>query len=115
MPLVDLHSSKTIDETGRLILLKEISAFTAETLGKSENYVMVAWQNAPVMMAGQLGDAVFVDVRNIGGLTVENTSTLTQGLCRLLKTHIEIEPERVYVNFTDVRASLWGWDGHLFG
>ncbi len=115
MPLVNILSSNPVPAESRQALMASMSAFTALVLRKSESYVMVTVQESPVMMAGQLGDAVFVDVRSIGGLNAESTSRLTEGICKRIKEHIGTAPKRVYVNFTDVRASLWGWDGHTFG
>lgn len=115
MPLVNILSSSPVPAESRAALLKGMSAFAAKALKKSERYVMVTVQESPVMMGGELGDAVFVDVRSIGGISAETTSRMTEGICKLVKRHIGTEPKRVYVNFTDVRASLWGWDGHTFG
>lgn len=115
MPLVNILSSNPVPAESRQAMMASMSSFLASVLGKPESYVMVTVQESPVMMAGELGDAVFVDVRNIGGFNAESTSRLTQGICKRIKEHIGTAPRRVYVNFTDVRASLWGWDGHTFG
>ena len=40
---------------------------------------------------------------------------LSQQVCRLLEDSLGISPDRVYLNFTDVDAGNWGWNGSTFG
>jgi phenylpyruvate tautomerase PptA (4-oxalocrotonate tautomerase family) len=59
--------------------------------------------------------AAFVDVRSIGGLTNDVNRTLSQKVCKLLKESHGVPEDRVYLNFTEVEASDWGWNGSTFG
>jgi phenylpyruvate tautomerase len=56
-----------------------------------------------------------VDLRSIGGLSDEVNRKLSQQVCKLLKDSLGISPDRVYLNFTDVEAPNWGWNGSTFG
>ncbi len=40
---------------------------------------------------------------------------LSQQVCKLLSDSLGIGPDRVYLNFTDVEAGNWGWNGRTFG
>jgi phenylpyruvate tautomerase len=86
-----------------------------ETIGKPETYVMVSASKADLMMSGSEGDAAFVEVKSIGGLTHDVNEKLSAKICDLLEAKLEIPPNRVYLNFIDVPASHWGWNGSLFG
>jgi phenylpyruvate tautomerase PptA (4-oxalocrotonate tautomerase family) len=66
-------------------------------------------------MSGKPGDAAFVDIRSIGGLNGDVTRRLAQKVCAVLKDHLGLAPDRVYLNFSDVKAANWGWDGGTFG
>ena len=82
---------------------------------KCQQYVMVTASQAAIQMSGSPGDAAFVDVRSIGGLTFEVNSKLSKKVCRLLRDSLGIPPDRIYLHFTDVQASHWGWNGNTFG
>jgi len=115
MPLLKLETTVAIQEEKRKALLAAFSKLVAHTLNKPEEYVMVTWNQAAIQMSGAGGDAAFVDVRSIGGLTGEANKKLSQHVCQLLRDSLGIPTERVYVNFTDVKGANWGWKAETFG
>ena len=115
MPLLRLETSVALPEDKRKTLLASLSKAVAETIGKPEQYVMVSASPAAMLMSGKPGDGAFVDLRSIGGLSDEVNRKLSQQVCRLLKDSLGIFPDRVYLNFTDVDAGNWGWNGSTFG
>jgi hypothetical protein len=54
-------------------------------------------------------------IRSIGGLSGDVNRKLSQQVCKLLNDSLGIPPDRVYLNFTDVGAGNWGWNGSTFG
>ena len=66
-------------------------------------------------MSGKAGEAAFADVRSIGGLNSQVNRDISSRLCMLLRDVLGIAPERIYLNFTDVPAGNWGWNGDTFG
>ena len=68
-----------------------------------------------MLMAGKPGDAAFVDIRGIGGLSGDVNRQLSQKLCRLLNEALGVPPDRIYLNFTEIKATNWGWKGNTFG
>jgi phenylpyruvate tautomerase PptA (4-oxalocrotonate tautomerase family) len=115
MPLLSLETTVVLSEEKRQALLASLSKTVAEAIGKPEQYVMVAASQAAMQMSGSAGDAAFVDVRSIGGLTGVVNRKLSQKVCQLLHDSLGIPPDRIYLNFTDVQASHWGWNGNTFG
>lgn len=115
MPMVGLQTSAKLSEEQKQGLLKGLSSYTAQTLGKPERYVMVVGQPASILMAGTDQPAAFVEVRSIGGLSGDVTRTLSAGICRILKEEAGIEGDCVYINFMDIAADAWGWNGSTFG
>lgn len=115
MPLLKLETSANLSEEKRAALMASLSKMVAAITGKPEQYVMVSTSQAAILMAGKSAGAAFVDVRGIGGLTGEMNRTLSRELCRLLTESLGIPAERIYLNFTDVEASRWGWNGSTFG
>lgn len=115
MPLLKLETEVVLSEDKRKALLAALSKIVAETVGKPEQYVMVTATQAAMLMSAKPGDAAFVDVRSIGGLSDEVNRKLSQKVCKLLNDSIGVPENRVYLNFTDIEASNWGWNGSTFG
>jgi phenylpyruvate tautomerase len=115
MPLLKLETTVPLSAERQSALLASLSKIVAETIGKPEQYVMVTIHPASIVMSGKPGDAAFADVRSIGGLSSEVNRLLAQKVCKLLKDSVGVPPDRVYLNFTEVKAANWGWDGQTFG
>ena len=115
MPLLKLETTVPLPEDKGKPLLAALSRAVAGAIGKPEQYVMVAASESAMLMSGKPGDAAFVDIRSIGGLISDANRKLSQQICKLLKDSFGIAPDRVYLNFTDVEAENWGWNGSTFG
>jgi len=115
MPLIKLEISGPVDAQKKQQILAESSRILAEVTGKPERYVMATLAEAAFVMAGEAGLAAFIDIRGIGGLTKAVNGRLAQELCGLLQRELNIEPARVYLNFSDIAAANWGWNGATFG
>jgi phenylpyruvate tautomerase len=115
MPLLKLETTVAISDDKRKALLTSLSKTVAATLGKPEQYVMVTISQAAMVISGKPGDAAFVDVRSIGGLNGDVNRRLSQQVCKLLNDSLGISPDRAYLNFADVAAGNWGWNGSTFG
>ncbi|MGQ9662310.1 MAG: phenylpyruvate tautomerase MIF-related protein [Kiritimatiellia bacterium] len=115
MPLVKLETSATLAEPQKKRLLDDLTAMVVEVTGKPKQYVMVTVQAAAIAMAGHSGPGAFVDVRGIGGLIPQVNRELSKRICETLKSVLGIPADRVYLTFTDVPATNWGWNGATFG
>ena len=115
MPLLKLETTVAMSEEKRTNLLASLSKIIAQTIGKPEQYVMITVSPAAILMAGKPGEAAFGDIRSIGGLSNEVNQRLSQKICQLLNQSLGIAPDRIYLGFTDVKASNWGWNGDTFG
>jgi len=115
MPLLKLETTVALNEEKRKSLLSDLSRVMTETTGKPEQYVMVTASQSSILMSGKPGDAAFVDIRGIGGLTGGVNRQLSEKICRLLNQSLGVPANRIYLNFTDVEGANWGWDGNTFG
>ena len=115
MPLLKLETTVTLAADKERNLLAALSKIVATTIGKPEQYVMVTINRAAMVMSGKPGDAAFADIRSIGGLTAEVNRKLSQQVGKLLTETLGTPPERIYLNFTEVDAANWGWNGGTFG
>lgn len=114
MPLIKLEVSNVSDEQCNN-LLPALSKMLAEITGKPEKYVMATMSKTTPMMAGKPGLAAFADIRGIGGWTPVVNKKISRALCTLLKEHLQIPPDRVYMTFTDIPSANLGFNGGTFG
>jgi phenylpyruvate tautomerase PptA (4-oxalocrotonate tautomerase family) len=115
MPLLKLETTVVLTEEKRQALLGSLSKIVGETIGKPQQYVMVTVSQAAMQMSGSPGEAAFVDVRSIGGLNGDVNRKLSQKVCKLLTDSLGVAPNRIYLNFADIDAGHWGWNGSTFG
>ena len=115
MPLLKLETTIAMSEAQRTTLLSSLSKVVASVIGKPEQYVMITIGHSAILMSGKGGEAAFVEVRSIGGVGGEVNRKLSQQICKLLNDAVGIASDRVYLNFTDVDAGSWGWNGSTFG
>jgi len=114
MPLLRLETSVALTDDTRKALLASLSKAMAETIGKPEQYVMITVSPAAIRMSGQDGAAAFAEIRSIGGLNEAVNRRLSQRVCKLLTESLGLAPDRVYLNFAEVKAANWGWNGGTF-
>src|SRR5258708_14116806 len=108
MPLLKIETTVALPEDKQKALLASLSKVVAGTIGKPEQYVMIGISQVSILMSGKPGDAAFVDVRSIGGLTGEVNRKLSEQVCALLNDSLGVPADRVYMNLTEVMASNWG-------
>ncbi len=114
MPYLRIQTNRSVDDAEKKDLTRFASALLARELGKPESYVMVAFApQQPMLFGGSDAPCAYLELKSIG-LPTARVQTLSQALCRLLDDALKIPPARVYIEFSDVKASLWGWDGATF-
>ena len=113
MPFIQINtSSKSVVENEDL-LQKDISKLVADLTGKPENYVMTMIKlDNRMTFAGSDEPCCFMQVKSIGSL---NPSSMSRSLCDLIASKTNINTNRVYIEFTDVKSSNWGFNGSTFG
>ena len=85
----------------------------ADLTGKPESYVMTMLQRDTKMtFAGSDEPCCFVKVKSIGSLS---PSSMSKSLCDLISSKTNINKNRIYIEFTDIEASNWGFNGSTFG
>jgi len=114
MPLLQLKTSAEIAPDKKDQLMADLSNAVGNVTGKPEAYIMVTAEHADTCMAGQSCVAAFVDIRGIGGLDPETNKKLSGAICGCLSASLGIEGDKVYINFTDIAASNWGWNSSTF-
>ena len=91
MPFIHLYTTETVGDDIAQKLTASLSSVASEVLGKSENYVMVAISPAIMRMSNVPGQAAFVDIRAIGGLTPEKNKIVSERICELLESELKVD------------------------
>ena len=111
MPYLKLQTNQKVDDSE---LISKLSAKVAKELGKSESYVMIALQpEVELSFAGINKPAAFIQLKSIG-LKETMTEELSKMLCNFTENELGVPKNRVYIEFTDAPAKMWGWNGGTF-
>jgi phenylpyruvate tautomerase len=114
MPYLKIQTNLALDESTQNALLTKASATVSAQLGKPVDYVMIAIDPPrPMMFAGSDEPTAYLELKSIG-LSSANTTDFSAALCKLLEDELSIDKHRVYIEFSNVERSMWGWDGATF-
>ncbi|OAM87125.1 phenylpyruvate tautomerase MIF-related protein [Termitidicoccus mucosus] len=114
MPYLKIQTNLPLTKKAERNVLKNASALVAAELEKPEEFVMVAIQpDTPMLFSGSDDPVAFLELKSVG-LPGRKTKRLSQALCALIKDHLGVPEERVYVKFIDVNRGMWGWKGGTF-
>ena len=115
MPYLKLNTNVAIDQEESPQLLSKLSQLVAHETGKSERYVMVEISAEMIMSFGGSRDPLaYVECKSIG-LSSAQTKSISSTLTQLMSDKLKIEPDRVYIEFSNCPAEFWGWNGSTFG
>jgi len=114
MPYLTIQTNRAVSPDRHEPLLAAASRLLAKELGKPESYVMVSLNGGvPLLFAGTGEPAAYAELKSIG-LPAGQTKSLSRAICGLLEQQLDIPPARVYIEFTDIKGSHWGWNGGTF-
>lgn len=114
MPYLKIQTNLPLTEKAEQSVLQSASKLVSTELGKPEEFVMVALEpDTPMLFAGSDAPVAFLELKSIA-LPAARTKGLSQALCNLIKDHLSIPLDRVYIKFIDVNHSMWGWKGDTF-
>jgi phenylpyruvate tautomerase len=103
MPLIKVQTSISAPDKSQVeSLLKQLSAGLAKHTGKPESYVMTAFEPEVAMTFG-------------GTMGPTQTKAMSQDFSQQIEQALGIPVNRTYIEFSDARGSMWGWNGSTFG
>ena len=117
MPLINIATSVQEIPADKIEKIQQETAQgVSAALNKSLDYVMTRLSFGENMsFAGDFRRAsAYVEVKNIGELSPQSTSMISEQICKTLDGNLGIEPNRVYIEFQESARHLWGWDGRTF-
>jgi phenylpyruvate tautomerase PptA (4-oxalocrotonate tautomerase family) len=117
MPLIKVQSSADASDSALVEgLLKTLSSKLAKHMGKSENYVMTAFEpNVPMTFGGTVEPTCYIEVKSIGTMSPAQTKSMSQDFCQTINEKLGVPINRIYIEFADAKGAMWGWNGSTFG
>ncbi len=116
MPLIKLQTPLQTEPAAVEELLKSLSAALAKQVGKSEAYVMTAFEGGiPMTFAGSGDPCCYVEIKSVGQFSADQTQAMSEFFCSAIEEKLGIPKKRIYIEFGDAKGYLWGWNGTTFG
>ena len=115
MPQLTVVCSEPVEREKAQQVLRDLSKWVAEALGKPERYVATCLMTQAAMtFAGSAEPACLVELANIGALSPELTERMSRELCQRLGQALSVPVDRIYVRFSEIERHLWGRSSGTF-
>jgi phenylpyruvate tautomerase PptA (4-oxalocrotonate tautomerase family) len=112
MPYFKIQTKQKIAQPNALV--REASKFLSEILGKPEGFIMISLHDEQIMLFGGSDEpALFCELKSIG-LPSEKTKETSRQICSFLSERTAVATDRIYIEFTNVERSMWGWNKTTF-
>ena len=110
MPLMSIATSAKI--RNKEDLLEKSSQLISELTDKSKKFIMVKLNDClNIYFADDHSPSCFVEIKSIGSI---EPNIMASKITKFLSKEIGIPSDRIYINFNDVSASMWAWNGSTF-
>ena len=113
MPHALIYINADVNEQVQQEIAQEAMKILAEVIGKPISYCAAQVVKSVGGFGGKVCPSAFVDVKSIGGLNKKQEG-LSNRFCTMLKQKAGIEGSCVYLNFTEMTGSNWGYDHGTF-
>jgi phenylpyruvate tautomerase PptA (4-oxalocrotonate tautomerase family) len=112
MPLMIIKTSAPFSKKKAEEILKAATKVLVD-VGRKESHAMVLLQKVEGAMGGKPGSVAFAEFRSMVGLTHEFNHKITEQLTPVLENMLGIPGHNIYINFTTVPETAWGWEGGI--
>lgn len=114
MPYISTKVSCPISPEKETVLKAKMGRAIETIPGKTEDYLMTSFEdNCHLWMHGDNSvDSAYVEVKIFGSAAKESYSAMTKVICNILKDELNINPDRVYVTYSEYDS--WGWNNFNF-
>ena len=111
MPYFRIETNRQIDDAANSALMKKATGFLAEMMGKPEHVIMVTIRpDKPYMFAGTGDPTAFVQIKAVG-LKKDKCPEYSSQVCNFIEAEIDVPKDRVFVEFTDIDPTVFGFNG----
>ncbi len=114
MPYLKISTNQVLDKESESELAAAMSPLLATMLGKPESYIMVEIQSGLSMLfAGSAEPLAYLELKSIG-LPESRSGEFSKQLCDFINARLDINRDRIYIEFSAAERHLWGWNSDTF-
>jgi len=114
MPYLKLQTNLELSNNRKKNLLNDIISLVSKELDKPEKYVMTIIQDGQIMVFGSSDDPlVYLEFRSIR-FPENQTKSLAKSLSHFVKSRLDVEPERIFIQFVNSDPHMWGFNASTF-
>jgi phenylpyruvate tautomerase PptA (4-oxalocrotonate tautomerase family) len=114
MPYISTKTNVEISKEKEVTIKEKLGKAIALIPGKSENWLMCAFEDQVSMFFKGDGDCniAFIEVKIFGKSTSDAYLALTKKITEIISEELSVEADKIYVKYEEV--SVWGWNGMNF-
>lgn len=114
MPFIDSKVTVKLSKEKKDLLKSKLAEIITEIPGKSENYLMVGFQDeySLYFKGKELEYGAFVEVKIYGNASSSSLSKVTSKICKLYEDELSIPQDAIYIKYEEV--DNWGFNGFNF-
>lgn len=112
MPILKIQTNTEIDN--REAFMQDATDFISGILQKSRIYIMIIVEPAEMLFAGESSPTAYIELKSIG-LPEERTTEISEKICDFIGNRLNVQQDRIYIEFANAERHLLGWNGRTFG
>lgn len=115
MPTLNLNTNVPGNRVDNSDLLKALSKAMASSIGKPEQWVMVSVTTDKSMcFAGTEEPCAYGEIISIGSIGGAKNAQISAAIADVVTAKLGVPKSRVYLQFSDVARTDFGWNGGTF-
>ena len=94
--------------------MTDATELLSNILHKPSRYIMVILEtNTNMMFAENIAPLAYVELNSIG-LQEDDTALISGKLCEFIEGELKVPQDRTYIEFTDAKRNMFGWNRGIF-
>lgn len=114
MPFINSRVNVAMSSAQKTSLKEKLGQAISIIPGKTEDWLMIEFaDNCELYFRGDKDQpTAFLEVKVFGTFSEEAAEQLTEALCNLYESELQIQKDHIYIKYEEV--SKWGWNGRNF-
>ena len=114
MPYLKLQTNQELSKDRKQDLLEDIVSLVSKELEKPKKYVMALIEESQMMIFGSSYEpTAYVEFRSIN-LPEKRTQALSKSITHFIKSHLDIDASRIFIQFVNSERHMWGFNASTF-
>jgi phenylpyruvate tautomerase PptA (4-oxalocrotonate tautomerase family) len=111
MPVFRIETNQTLSREQTAVLMEKSTDMLCSVLGKDKTYMMVYVDaGCSMMFNGSTEPFAFVQLRQFA-FEKDQAAGIIEGLSTFIADELQVNPDRQYIQLTEMENALFGWDG----